>query len=193
MYYTTQELDQRAASESWTTAFGVIYDLDDFVHPIGVELDVHRQDVTHLFPRTTPNQLPEFCLNMDRNWTSSSAPVCDDNENDNNDAYCHESVVGKRQVDALLEQYRQGDVVLPPGSLSDDESMSSWIRIGWSLYNVTQYMDGLRDPITHAVDKSVDHPNAYLSPALHLMIVHKVNEDATDVYANLFGSEEYQL
>ena len=155
---------------------------------------INGDDATGMFPRTPPASLPAFCLDLAKSsyLSTHTTPYCEIDADDYaKGAVCHNRLVGKRNVDNTFRGYKTGDVVIPDWSLGDDGMQ--WIMVGKSIYNVTQYVDGLRHNRTNVVIEDPGHPNAYLMEALHLMIVHKLNQDATQVYNDLFDTEDYKL
>lgn len=51
-----------------------------------------------------------------------------------------------------------------------------WVMIDGRIYNVTQYVESLKNPLSLKIEK--DSENAYLHPSLTTLIVHKLYEDA---------------
>lgn len=193
--YTATELQKREAS--WTSLYGRIYIFDKtFRHPGGNEGTMDRyikKDASSLFPRAPLTTLPNFCLNMDKSEyiAQFNQPVCDLTEEEVLEgAYCHGSVVGVQTSYNTFEPWLDGQVVIPRWELEEDEEMQ-FVLIDNKIYNVTQYINALRDPQTNRLDKDPNHPNAYLSESLHLTIVNKVNQDATQVFYDVFENDDY--
>jgi hypothetical protein len=150
-----------------------------------------------MFPRTPVGNLPTFCLDPSKTayLESHKTPLCPEltNEWKAEGAQCHTQFVGKRHADMKFSGYKEGDMVIPDWRLMEQTDMQ-WIMVNKNIYNVTQYVDGLRHNRTNVIEEEPSHPNAYLMEALHLMVVHKLNQDATQVYNDLFkGSGDYQL
>jgi len=196
--YTKEEL-QDVSGESWLTIYGKVYEVGEYrtSHPGGMEaIDaLIGNDATAMFPRTPPMSLPAFCLVTTKitYFENHQIPVCSDltTEDYSRGAICHPYLVGKRNVDNKFHRYKKGDVVIPDWELGKDGMQ--WIRIENDIYNVTQYVDGLRHNRTNLVIEDPSHPNAYLLEALHLMVVHKLNQDATQVYRDLFPTDDHKL
>ena len=195
--YTTEQLDQ-VVGEEFITLYGKIYDVSDFGkrHPGGPQAIANfvGEDATSLFPRTPPSQLPAFCLDLSKTeyLTQHQTPECDiPEEYLAKGAVCHDSLVGKGSVDNRFKTLKKGDIVMPDSAIGADDMQ--WIVIDKNIYNVTQYVDGLRHNRTNVISTDPSHPNAYLLEALHLMIVHKLNQDATAVYNDVFSNDDYKL
>jgi hypothetical protein len=146
----TQEEIWKQQGEAWITIFGKIYNMDSYVnrHPGGRDgiLDFLGNDATKLFPRTPPNQLPAFCLDTSKTEYLSEhqtphCPLITDLDK-LTDVPCHDWVVGKRTVEDQFRSYREADLVIPNWQRGADGMR--WLQIGKNIYNVTQYVDGLR-------------------------------------------------
>ena len=193
--YTSTELQKR--DESWTSLYGRIYIFDKtFRHPGGNEGTVDRyikKDASPLFPRPPLTAMPSFCLNMNKSEyiAQFNQPTCELTEEDVLEgAYCHDSIVGVQTSYAKFEPWLDGQVVIPRWELEEEKEMQ-FVLINNQIYNVTQYINALRDPQTNRLDKDPNHPNAYLSESLHLTIVNKVNQDATQVFYDVFKNDDY--
>lgn len=193
--YTTAELQKR--DDRWTSVFGRIYIFDNtFRHPGGNEGAIDRytrKDASSLFPRAPLTALPNFCFDMEKSEyiAQFNQAHCDLTEEALLEgAYCHDSIVGVQTSYATFEPWWDGQVVIPRWELEDDQEMQ-FVLINNKIYNVTQYINALRDPQTNRLNKDPRHPNAYLQEALHLTIVNKVNQDATKVFYDVFKNDDY--
>jgi chitin synthase len=64
------------------------------------------------------------------------------------------------------------------------------LLIGMTIL-LTSFFALYRDNRTQAIDEDPRNPNAYLYESLHLMIVNKVDSDATAVYNELFATDDF--
>jgi hypothetical protein len=193
--YTTEELQQR--DEAWTALYGRIYIFGNtFRHPGGNDGTMNQliqRDASKLFPRAPLTALPNFCLDMEKSEyiAQFQQAKCDLTEEDLlGGAYCHDSIVGLQTSYAVFDPWLDGQVVIPRWELEEEMDMQ-YLLIKNKIYNVTQYINALRDPHTYRLDKDPDHPNAYLAKSLHLAIVNKVNQDATQVFYDVFENDDY--
>jgi hypothetical protein len=198
--YTMGEVAK--ASNQLTSAFGKVYKMNEFVnlHPGGMDSIRYfmGQDGSRLFPRLPPSVLPEICLNLD--ITQDSAPVCTDltTVDTLRNVLCHQSTVGlysNSSVWSRLESYFAGDLVFEDYQFRENgfgDENRQYILIDTSVYDVTSYIDPLRDDRTGVVSADPNHQSAYLDKSLHLLIVNKVNEDATELYHEIFQKAEYK-
>jgi len=191
--YTAEELQKK--DNGWTTLFGQVYDFDKLPHPEGINGTrgtklMKGKDATKLFPRVPIGLLPQYCKNSNKlakgYYNDLVTPNCSQLTPENITAglHCHTRVIGKQSADNAFKKYRQGTVVMPTWDLASRQGME-WIRIGKSIYNVTEYINALRDPETLAIDTGSDHPHAYLNEKLHQIVVNKRAQDATDLF-NLY-------
>lgn len=146
--YTKEDIWQQKG-KAWVVIFGKVYDMKNFIdrHVGGREgvLQFLGNDATKLFPRIPAVQLPSLCLNLNKGqfFTDNSEPVCAEFTNLDivTNLPCHDSIVGLREVRNRMKDYKTGDLVIPRWQLGDNGMQ--WIRVGKSIYNVTQYVNGL--------------------------------------------------
>ena len=196
--YTYQEI-WKQQGEAWTTMFGTIYDMADYIdhHPGGRQgiLDFLGNDASKLFPRLPPNQLPAFCLDITKTeyLSENQEPVCTllDEIDRLTGVPCHDWLVGKREVQKYFEPYQTAKLVIPTWELG--KNGMQWITIDKNIYNVTQYVDGLRHNKTGVINEDPAGPNAYLYKSLHLLIVNALNQDATELYHDLFDTSDFKM
>lgn len=133
---------------AWITVFGKIYDMEPFFnkHPGGssVLTEFLGQDASKLFQRTPPQELPSLCLNL--NKTDSIYKERDQcpeltEEDKLMGFHCHLGR-GVSQIHDVLNEYEIGNFLVSPWELGADGM--KWIQIRDKIYNVTQYIDGLR-------------------------------------------------
>lgn len=175
--------------------YGNLYNLGAFEtrHPGGAETirDYHGKDASHRFPRLPMGWLPDECMNTNKTEYIKATfiePVCDLSTDElEENTFCHTNQAGLDSVRRLLSDYREGALVVPQWELGKDEQQ--WIRIDKNIYNVTQYVDSIRDPATRRINTSPDHPNALLNQQLHLVLVNKLNQDATSVFYDVFQDD----
>lgn len=154
------DMDQ-VAKKGWNSVFGKVYDLEDFVdlHP-GGRTSLERYfglDASGLFARLPPTELPSYCLSDRLNETvfneTNSLGLqdiqCAPTEQEifqYGDASCHSSFYGIEAINEKLGEYEEGKLVIPgwdigPTGLKDGTQV---VIIESTVYNVTQYIDGLR-------------------------------------------------
>ena len=151
----------QVAKKGWNSIFGKVYDLERFVdlHPGGAATleKYFGLDTSRLFARLPPTELPSFCLSDLLNETvfngTNSLGLqdlhCSSTEEEMfqyGDAACHVSFAGTKEIHEKLGKYEEGVLVIPgwdigPNGLPDGTQV---ITIDRTVYNVTQYMDGLR-------------------------------------------------
>ena len=151
----------QVAKKGWNSIFGKVYDLERFVdlHPGGAATleKYFGLDTSRLFARLPPTELPSFCLSDLLNETVFNATNslglqdlhCSSTEEEMfqyGDAACHVSFAGIDEIKEKLGDYEEGVLVMPgwdigPNGLPDGTQV---IIIDKTVYNVTQYMDGLR-------------------------------------------------
>jgi hypothetical protein len=151
----------QVAKKGWINIFGKVYDPEHFVdhHPGGVATleKYFGLDTSRLFARLPPTELPSFCLSDLLNETVFNATNslglqdlhCSSTEEElfqYGDAACHMSFAGIDEIHQKLGDYEKGVFVIPgwdigPKGLPDGTQV---IIIDMTVYNVTQYMDGLR-------------------------------------------------
>ena len=197
---TQQEIWSLSDGAALTSIFGRIYDMSGFMnrHPGGIQgiAKFLGNDATKLFPRLPPANLPQYCLSQDSAKVSylvqNSVPSCPllTTVDKLQGLQCHDTLLGPRDVQSQLATYHAGDLVIPSWRLG--ENGMQWVQIDKTIYNVTQYIDGLKEDVTHVTDDPA-HPNAFLYEPLHRLIVNLVNKDATGVYNDLFETDQYKL
>ncbi|GAX11544.1 chitin synthase [Fistulifera solaris] len=196
--YSKEDIWQQQG-EAWITIFGMVYDMDTFIdsHVGGRDgiLQFLGGDASKLFPRLPAARLPSFCLNFDKGeyFTQHSSPNCTELTDLDivTDVPCHDSLVGVRDVRNRMQDYKIGNLVIPGWRLGDDGMQ--WIRIGSSIYNVTQYVNGLINNKTQEFDFDEQNPNAFLSSPLHRLVTIRLNSDVTSIYNQLFSTEDFKL
>ena len=151
-------------------------------HPGGSQLvsDLWGKDASHLFPRLPPSQLPSFCVDESKTdfLTRNSSPICDTSIE-----HCHSMVIGRKAVRDRFFSYSAGKTKVS----QDDLNAMQWIQINDSIYNVTTYVESLRNKVH--IDSDPDHPNAFLYRPMHDMILARLNGDATDFYHSVFDTD----
>ena len=186
--------------EAWTVIHGTIYDMKEYmnIHPGGSEgiVDWLGKDSSKMFPRIPPADLPNKCLNTDKDMDNFSQMQCVDmTELDKLlQLPCHKDVSKARLgVDKWLGDYRVGKLAYHGPSLSNGgEGNFDFVVIRDKVYNVTNYVNDLKDENSGKIIKDPDESDyAYLTPSLHSLIVNKLNEDATDVYEKLYATDDY--
>lgn len=186
---TQDEIQARDRAEDWTVIFGTIYDIKEYVnvHPGGDNIkELIAKDASKVFPRRPPGRLPSVCINREKEL--SREPVCD--EFDEVDQlvglHCHTSNVGFRGINKALGDYERGVLSHRIQNLKNDE-YTDYLMIYNRIYNVTRYIDSLKDETTGKID--ADSENAYLSDDLNSLIINKRGEDATMVYEALYDDD----
>jgi len=193
--YTQQEI-WKQSGEAWITIFGTIYNMKRFVnsHPGGTKgiRDYLGNDASHLFPRLPPAFLPPICVDASKSeyLSTHTTPHCPllSREERLIDVSCHDQLVGVSAIRDYFGPEHEARLVIPSWRLG--ENGMKWIRVDKTIYNVTSYIDGLRNNRTTVLDESHDNPNAFLMEKLHEFIVTTVNSDATAVWNELFPSED---
>ena len=102
---------------------------------------------------------------------------------------CHDWLVGTFRIEEQIRGYREAKLVVSSWDLGKDKM--KWVRINKNVYNVTQYINGLRNSKTQTIDKDHSHPNAYLYKQLHLLIFYSLGPNATELYNELFDTDKY--
>ena len=178
---------------AWSVIYGTIYDMKPYInkHPGGNDgiLDFLGHDASKLFPRLPPSKLPSVCLNPNKNITNFENTTCNEfSELDNLVGLpCHDWVVGRDAINYFFGDYEKGILAYAGSELGD--SGMKWIQIYNNIYDVTQYVDAMQNNRTLKIEK--DHENAYLDEVLNGMILNKLNQDATQVYEDLFSNSIY--
>jgi len=195
--YTQEEIGKRLG-ETWITIFGKIYDMRSYInkHPGGQQsiLVFLATDASRIFPRLPLRDLPDFCLDTNKVdfLATHNAPSCP--EMTNNDVLvdkmpCHTTVAGVSAVYNKFKEDKVGDLVVPRWDLG--KHSMQYIVIDLTVYNITQYMDGLIDNKTGIMTSDPDHPAAYLHPELHRLIMLRRNADATSEYHMFFDTDRF--
>ena len=196
--------------ENWVVVHGTIYDVKDLIyrHPGGVDgiVDFLGKDASKVFPRAPPVTLPQKCLDMEK--VESYGLNIEGAENNFTNPTCssfselavllgitcHTFAAGSTGVNKFLADFRRVQLSHTTVGLNGDPEMK-WIAIYDRVYDVSTYVDAIRENQEPAVDgeePSLDHnPAAYLTPTLNKVIMNSLNADATDLYEALFGSQEY--
>lgn len=185
--YTWEDIWQQQ-KEAWTVVHGVIYDMENFIHkhPGGIDgvLQYLGQDASKMFPRAPPAMLPEHCLNLDKIQLNDTAPICRDLSEEDILAGlpCHDGIVGINGTSKFLGKYERGILAIPKSDI--DTYNEYWITIYDRIYNVTGYINDIKNELSFLIEE--DHENAFLAPVLNSLVVHKLNQDATELYETLF-------
>lgn len=148
-FYTEQEI-WKQERKAWITVFGKIYDMKGYVdrHPGGRKgiLDFLGNDASRLFPRLPPARLPVACLNTSKSefLLENIKPTCPllTREDELKGVPCHDTLVGKSTFENRFRSLKTADLVIPAWRRGDNGR--KWIQIGKTIYDITQYMDGLR-------------------------------------------------
>ena len=184
---TQDEIKARDRAEDWTVIFGSIYDIKDYVdlHPGDSIRQFIGKDASKVFPRRPPGRLPDQCVNREKEL--SRKPVCD--EFDEVDQlvglHCHSSV-GFRGINKNMGEYERGVLAHRPQNLKNDPH-TEWLMIYNRIYNVTRYVDSLKDETSGKID--LDSEKAYLSDDLNGLIINRRGQDATQVYEALYDDD----
>ncbi len=183
------EIQARNRAEDWTVIFGIIFDMKDYmdVHPGGDQIQqVIGADASKYFPRRPVGRLPSVCTNSALEL--STTPECD--EFDDLDkllkSHCHTSSVGFSGINRSFGNYEKGTLAHRLANLNNSPD-TEWIMVYNRIYNVTRYIDGIRDEVTGEID--VKSENAYLSRDLTSLLINKRGQDATMVYEALFSND----
>ena len=196
--YTFQDIWAKDR-EAWTVIHGTIYDMKDYmnIHPGGSDsiVDWLGKDISKLFPRMPAASLPDKCINTDKDLENFSQYQCVDMTDLDKllGLPCHKDVSKARLgVDKWFGDYNVGQLAFSGSTLQNDSNDWDWIVIQDQVYNVTNYVDGLRDENSGKVVKDPsESDNAYLSPSLHSLIVNKLNQDASEIYEKLYENDDY--
>lgn len=187
-YYTQGDLHG-----SLVAIFGKVYNMTDYNNEREPILFLAK-DSSRIFPRTPISRLPTLCLDVTKGDYLSvhQYPRCLElNASDKiNGATCHNRPIGTQKAHAYFKPYEIGELVIPETEL--EANGRQWIAIDATVYDVTQYLGGLRDE-TGQINKDPYHPNAYLHASLHSLIVDNVNTDASKVYEERFDGMSHML
>eukprot|EP00986_Skeletonema_menzelii_P010559 scaffold5178_cov141-Skeletonema_menzelii.AAC.6 len=183
------EIQARNRAEDWTVIFGIIFDMKDYmdVHPGGDQIQqVIGADASKYFPRRPVGRLPSVCTNSAIEL--STTPECD--EFDDLDklvkSHCHTSSVGFSGINKSFGNFEKGTLAHRLTNLKNSVD-TDWIMVYNRIYNVTRYIDGIKDEVTGEIDAKSE--NAYLSKDLTSLLINKRGQDATKVYEALFSND----
>ncbi|KAL9188916.1 hypothetical protein ACHAXT_011406 [Thalassiosira profunda] len=193
--YTMENVKERT-NENWIAVNGIVYDVTGLFdrHPTGpqgVEAFLH-DDASRMFPRTPPALLPDMCLNLakfeDNEALQSTEPECSDftSEDAKNGLPCHTFVTGVNATAKYMGEFEKG-VLAHDGAVLLESPFTFWVSIHDRVYNVTQYVNDIRNEQTKQIEK--DHPMAYLEPTLNNLVVNKLNEDATELFLSVYPDD----
>lgn len=194
--YTLADVQERT-DENWITLKGNVYDVTGLFerHPTGpggIEAFLH-DDASRLFPRLPPAALPAYCTNPSKiaatESLQSKTPICSDftDEDIKNGLPCHDFVAGRNATLKFMGEFHQGQQAHDEAALIDS-AFTFWVSIHDSVYNVTDYINSIRNEQTKQIEK--DHPLAYLEQKLNNLVINKLNEDATDLFVSLFPDNQ---
>lgn len=85
-----------------------------------------------------------------------------------------------------MGKYERGSVAYRLKDLESDK-YTEWLMVRNRIYNVTKYLDAIKDNVTGDVD--LESENAYLSEDLNRLIINKRGEDATLVYKAAYKND----
>ena len=183
------EIKARDRAEDWTVIFGTIYDIEEYAdaHPGGNQIrDFIAKDASKVFPRRPNSLLPSMCVNPAKSLELSQDATCD--EFDEVDQLvklqCHTTAVGFSGVDEYMGDYERGVFAHRLSTLENDE-YSEFVMIYNRVYNVTRYIDSLKDEVSGEIDMEL----GYLNGDLTSLIVNKRGQDATQVYDALYDDD----
>mmetsp|Transcript_12488 Transcript_12488/g.20572 ORF Transcript_12488/g.20572 Transcript_12488/m.20572 type:complete len:1101 (-) Transcript_12488:1600-4902(-) len=193
--YTLEAVQERT-TENWIAVKGTVYDVTELFErhptgPAGVEAFLH-DDASRMFPRIPPVALPDMCKNMAKFEESeelrSADPVCSamTAEDKKNGIPCHTFVTGMNATAKYLGEFEQG-VQAHAGPDLSDSPFTFWVSIHDRVYNVTDYVNSIRNEQTKQIEK--DHPMAYLEPTLNNLVINKLNEDATELFLSVYPDD----
>merc|ERR1719356_240879 len=92
---------------------------------------------------------------------------------------CHTFMAGMNKTAAIMGDFKQGDLA-HDGKKLVDSPFTFWLSIRDRVYNVTRYINDIRNPQTMQIEKN--HPMAFLEPNLNNLVINKLNEDATELF-----------
>jgi chitin synthase len=86
-----------------------------------------------------------------------------------------------------MGEFHQGQQAHDEAALTDS-AFTFWVSIHDKVYNVTDYINSIRNEQTKQIEK--DHPLAYLEQKLNNLVINKLNEDATELFVSLFPDNQ---
>ena len=141
--YTFQDIWAKDR-EAWTVIHGTIYDMKDYmnIHPGGSTaiVDWLGKDVGKMFPRMPAADLPDKCLNTDKDLENFSQYQCVDMTDLDKllGLPCHKDVSKARLgVDKWFGDYKVGQLAFSGSTLQNDSNDWDWIVIQDRVYNVS--------------------------------------------------------
>jgi len=193
--YTHQNVKERT-NEDWMVLHGYVYDVGGLFErhptgPAGIEAFLH-DDASRMFPRMPATMLPDMCLNRakfeDNEKLQSTIPTCDamTDEDKKYGLPCHDFVTGINATSKYMGEFEKG-VLAHDGAVLLDSPFTFWVSINERVYNVTEYVNDIRNEQTKQIEK--DHPNAYLEPTLNNLVINKLNEDATELFLSVYPDD----
>jgi cytochrome b involved in lipid metabolism len=191
----------------WTIIHGKVFDMHDFanLHPGGrryVE-KYYGADASKYFPRIPPAELPNYCLSRLLNETVfdetnvlglqnvTCGPTSDEDQLLYNSptGACHMNVIGIERMTEYLEEYYEGEVVIPGWDLQDADW--EWLLIDGVIYNVTDYIENLRVEGEFKIDMNYrTNERAYLSEVIHVLVANQRGQDASHIFRKLIATDE---
>jgi len=194
--YTLTDVQERT-NEDWIVVKGEVYDVGGLFErhpkgPEGIEAFLH-DDASRMFPRMPIALLPDMCLNKakfeDNEVLQSTEKVCDEftAEDKKNGLTCHTFITGVEETAKYMGEYEKG-VLAHDGSVLLDSPFTFWVSIHDRVYNVTEYVNNIRNDQTKQIEK--DHAMAYLEPTLNNLVINKLNEDATELFLSVYPNDQ---
>ena len=194
--YTLPDVQERV-DENWIVLNGYVYDVTGLFDrhptgPAGIEAFLH-DDASRLFPRLPPAVLPDYCVNPSKFENNaelqSTVPVCSDftGEDLKNGLPCHDFVAGINATAKYMGEFEKGVRAHDEQELINS-AFTFWVSIKDRVYNVTEYVNNIRNEQTKQIEK--DHPHAYLEQKLNNLVINKLNEDATELFDSLFPDDK---
>ncbi|KAL3823052.1 hypothetical protein ACHAXA_005240 [Cyclostephanos tholiformis] len=193
--YTLWDVQERV-DENWIVLNGYVYDVTGLFDrhptgPAGVEAFLH-DDAGRMFPRLPPAALPDYCVNSAKiaatEELQTTKPVCSGftEEDLKNGLPCHDFVAGINATAKYMGEFEKGVQAHDEEKLIDS-AFTFWVSIHDRVYNVTEYVNSIRNEQTKQIEK--DHPLAYLEQKLNNLVINKLNEDATELFVSLFPDD----
>ena len=178
------------------------------LHPGGrISLEkYYGDDASKLFPRLPPAELPDYCLSdllnetvfNEQNVLGIQNVTCgyqsaeDQLRFSSPEGACHLSVIGGEGITQSFEEYYEGEWVIPAWDLGEKIKME-YVIIDDLVYNVTGYIENLMQD--GELTLNINHRTnefAYLTEALHVLVVNQRDGDATDIFYDMFRDPEDQ-